>query len=504
MSRLLGVLGAIALVTALAACATVFSVVSGPGGLVTIPGLVSSKPIAAPVDLQQSVGDTGEPLVQGSWVRSSTVKLSFAPAPSDLGRRLVPEVEVRASDEPFQDEPTAFGGPLQAPSTRAIVLAQDLRDGERYHWQARFVDGFGMAGSWLVFGYPSVFDFGAVYQGPGRPGVQLEGVDDPAGATNQREPAVRLSPPAHPAGITGYAYLVERSPRTAPAESVNQTGNRFTLPRLPEGTSYLHVRAVDAAGNWGETTTTPIHVDLVPPAVEDAKYSDKGFNPRIDKLEFEFSIAKPATVNVVFYPQEGGSLPVRSIDLGKRLAFGIIRGEWDGRDEQGVQAPAGTYRFEVLATDVAGNVGRRTFRDIPLIDKRIVISVSQQKLVAYEGDRVIVSTLVTTGGPNLPTPVGTYHIISKHAPFMFRSPWPKSSPYWYEDALSNWAMLFEESGYFVHDAPWRGAFGPGTNQYSGRPGGNYTGTHGCVNVPYSVQRQLFPWTPVGTPVIVQQ
>jgi lipoprotein-anchoring transpeptidase ErfK/SrfK len=63
-------------------------------------------------------------------------------------------------------------------------------------------------------------------------------------------------------------------------------------------------------------------------------------------------------------------------------------------------------------------------------------------------------------------------------------------------------MLFEDGGYFIRDAPWRSYFGPGSNAVDGRPGGNGTGTHGCVNVPFGVQARLFGWADVGTPVVV--
>jgi lipoprotein-anchoring transpeptidase ErfK/SrfK len=63
-------------------------------------------------------------------------------------------------------------------------------------------------------------------------------------------------------------------------------------------------------------------------------------------------------------------------------------------------------------------------------------------------------------------------------------------------------MLFDEAGFFLHDAPWRGNFGPGSNTSLGTPGGDFTGTHGCVNIPYAAAAQLFRWAELGTPVIV--
>jgi lipoprotein-anchoring transpeptidase ErfK/SrfK len=135
--------------------------------------------------------------------------------------------------------------------------------------------------------------------------------------------------------------------------------------------------------------------------------------------------------------------------------------------------------------------------------KRIVVSLSEQKLWAYDGEQVALQSLVTTGGPQLPTPAGTFQILSKQSPFTFHSPWPKGSPYWYPDSPTSYAMLFDEEGFFLHDAPWRHTFGPGSNLVPGQPGEETSGTHGCVNVPLDVQAQLYAWTDLGTPVIIQ-
>jgi len=130
------------------------------------------------------------------------------------------------------------------------------------------------------------------------------------------------------------------------------------------------------------------------------------------------------------------------------------------------------------------------------------VSLTQQKLWAYDGNKLVLTSLVTTGNKALPTPAGPYHIEGKFHPFTFHSPWKKGSPYWYPPSKTQYAMLFREGGYFIHDAPWRSTFGPGTNQQLGTPGQNYTGTHGCINVPSDVAQKLFTWAKLGTVVQV--
>jgi lipoprotein-anchoring transpeptidase ErfK/SrfK len=129
--------------------------------------------------------------------------------------------------------------------------------------------------------------------------------------------------------------------------------------------------------------------------------------------------------------------------------------------------------------------------------KRITISLSRQRLRAWVGNRVLLATPVTTGNAALPTPTGYFRIFEKRSPFTFVSPWPRSSPDWYPTSEVSYALEFQAGGYFIHDAPWRGVFGRGSNVGS-QPGTNFGGTHGCVNVPYNAAKWLYYWADVGT------
>lgn len=133
--------------------------------------------------------------------------------------------------------------------------------------------------------------------------------------------------------------------------------------------------------------------------------------------------------------------------------------------------------------------------------KHIVISLSQQTLYAYKGHRLVLKTYVTTGDSALPTPTGHFHIFAKFHPYEFISPWPQGTRYWYPPSWVSYAMEFIQGGYFIHDAPWRSVFGPGSNRLD-EPGTNYGGTHGCVNTPYLAMRFLYSWARIGTPVDV--
>jgi len=133
----------------------------------------------------------------------------------------------------------------------------------------------------------------------------------------------------------------------------------------------------------------------------------------------------------------------------------------------------------------------------------ILVSRRQQWLWAYEDGWLVFATPVSTGQPDLPTPIGVYHVMRKQTNTTFYSPWPKGSPYYYPPLHINYALLFRAGGFYIHDAPWRYEFGPGTNLPLQLPDGTtQTGSHGCVDVPTSAGAWLYQWARVGAVVAI--
>lgn len=133
----------------------------------------------------------------------------------------------------------------------------------------------------------------------------------------------------------------------------------------------------------------------------------------------------------------------------------------------------------------------------------VLVSISKQQLWAFQDGKMVLTSWVTTGMPQLPTPQGTFHVQMKEADVMFYSPWPYGSPFYYTPEHINYAMLFRAGGFYIHDAPWRRAFGPGTNFPHTDPDGTYeTGSHGCVNMPTNLAVQLYSWIHVGATVTI--
>jgi hypothetical protein len=223
-------------------------------------------------------------------------------------------------------------------------------------------------------------------------------------------------------------------------------------------------------------------------------------NPQFAVQTVAFTLSTPAHVLVQISPQ-GQTRPVRVFDRGI-VPAGTVQAIWNGRDDTGAPVPEGAYTYQISVTDLTGAQATESYAGLGITYKRMVISLSQQQLTAYDGSQVFLSTPVTTGNAELPTPIGVFPILARYHPFTFISPWPQGSPFYYPPSPVNYALLFDNRGFFVHDAPWRSVYGPGSNSVVGTPGSNYTGTHGCVNVPYLAEQALFYWSTIGTIVQV--
>jgi len=113
--------------------------------------------------------------------------------------------------------------------------------------------------------------------------------------------------------------------------------------------------------------------------------------------------------------------------------------------------------------------------------KWIEVDLSEQRLYAHEGDRVVLNVLVSTGLTQYPTPVGRFSIRLK-----IRSQ-TMSGPGYYLPGVE-WAMYFYRD-YAIHGTYWHNNFG-------------HPMSHGCVNMTNADARFLFNWASVGTQVVV--
>src|SRR5450755_310791 len=142
------------------------------------------------------------------------------------------------------------------------------------------------------------------------------------------------------------------------------------------------------------------------------------------------------------------------------------------------------------------------------LQKRQVLMVSlvEQVMRVYQNGKLVRSFTVTTGRQELPSIPGVWSVLERKSPIIFQSGEPRNSPYWFPDTPIHYAMLYHLGGYFVHDAPWREAFGPGTQFPHQDPIGtsayNFDGSHGCINLSESDAGWVYTHTNWNTAIVI--
>ena len=117
----------------------------------------------------------------------------------------------------------------------------------------------------------------------------------------------------------------------------------------------------------------------------------------------------------------------------------------------------------------------------PIAGRWIDVNLSRQRLVAYQGQTAVFTTLVSSGLPGTPTVVGTFAIQTK----LFAQ--AMSGPGYYLPNVPY--VMYFYGGYAIHGTYWHSNFG--------RPM-----SHGCVNVSTPAAAWLYGWASIGTPVVV--
>ncbi|KPK94409.1 MAG: hypothetical protein AMJ88_04630 [Anaerolineae bacterium SM23_ 63] len=128
--------------------------------------------------------------------------------------------------------------------------------------------------------------------------------------------------------------------------------------------------------------------------------------------------------------------------------------------------------------------------DVPLNAKRILVSLAQQELLAFENDRLVLRTRISSGVPDyrprgngIPTatPTGRFYITKKTPLRHMGDCRLTDSLEAYELPGVPWVSFFHETGVAFHGTYWHTDFG--------RPK-----SHGCVNMHTEEAKWLFRWT----------
>ena len=116
-------------------------------------------------------------------------------------------------------------------------------------------------------------------------------------------------------------------------------------------------------------------------------------------------------------------------------------------------------------------------------ERWVHVDLSEQVLVAYQGDTPVFTTLVSTGREPGMTPIGVHRLQSKHVATSMRDQPIEDDAYSIEDVP--WTQYFHNS-VALHGAFWHGGFG-------------LIRSHGCVNLSPSDARWLFGFTEAHLP-----
>lgn len=122
--------------------------------------------------------------------------------------------------------------------------------------------------------------------------------------------------------------------------------------------------------------------------------------------------------------------------------------------------------------------------DVAPDEKWIAVNLSEQTLAAYEGDRMVFATLVSSGLPWWRTPEGLFRIwVKMYAGNMSGGSVETNDYYYLQDVP--WTMYFYR-GYGLHAAYWHDRFGDPRSR-------------GCVNLSPRDARWLFHWASPSLP-----
>jgi hypothetical protein len=118
--------------------------------------------------------------------------------------------------------------------------------------------------------------------------------------------------------------------------------------------------------------------------------------------------------------------------------------------------------------------------------RSVVVSLSQQALWAFDGNRVERTVYVSTGTRKFRTPPGLFYVNTKVDEQTMSG---VLGGEYYNVPDVPYVMYFTDRGHAIHGTYWHENFGEPMS-------------HGCVNLPMDVAEWLYGWAPMGMPVLI--
>jgi len=155
------------------------------------------------------------------------------------------------------------------------------------------------------------------------------------------------------------------------------------------------------------------------------------------------------------------------------IDYGNVRAMFEGRD---LELPTEALAEDTNMTPVLGVANPS--------DRWIEVDLSEQKLRAWDGKALFLETAISTGLSHTPTPKGEFRVWMKLRATKMEGGQGK---YYYYLPNVPYVMFFENAsvpgfkGYGLHGTYWHSDFGTPRS-------------HGCVNLPTPVAKELYFWT----------
>lgn len=221
------------------------------------------------------------------------------------------------------------------------------------------------------------------------------------------------------------------------------------------------------------------------------------YNPTLPSLDLDEGLRRLVEVTVPFTEPQRTSKTYGWQKLGFRLYYQSTH--WVEAIEEGPNGEpwyrvfddlAGTYYVNPLhVRPIPLSEMEPITPDLPLDKKRIEVNLTMQTLMAYENDREVFKTTVSSGLPNGPrgadglstkTPQGDFRVLEKDAAKHMGNGNLFADADDYELPGVPWTCFFTTQGHAFHGTYWHENFGVPMS-------------HGCINMRTEEAKWLFRW-----------
>jgi lipoprotein-anchoring transpeptidase ErfK/SrfK len=122
------------------------------------------------------------------------------------------------------------------------------------------------------------------------------------------------------------------------------------------------------------------------------------------------------------------------------------------------------------------------------VDTEIVIHRAARRLELLRAGHVVLRSPISTGAPDMPTPLGRFYVKERLIPTDPNGPWGPAAlgTSAYSDVLKSWV---EGGPIGIHGTDDPSAIGRAVS-------------HGCIRLPNDAMRRLYALTPAGTPIVI--